>query len=74
MAQIRPAATEGESSHAWSVGASQGEHAVKLDSLRDGLTRLVSCQPLENTPQSGRLSSMASRSSHRVPGSMQMCH
>ncbi len=51
--QVRPAAADGEAQHGWSAGASQGEHAVKLDSLHDGLTRLVSCQPLADSSQSG---------------------
>lgn len=42
-------AADGDSeTHAWSEGASRGAHAVKLDSLADGQTRLVRCTPLGN--------------------------
>jgi hypothetical protein len=32
--------------HDWSVGASGGYHTLQLDSLDEGITRLVSCAPL----------------------------
>lgn len=31
--------------HAWSVGASAGEHSIRLDEVEDGTTRLVACLP-----------------------------
>lgn len=35
--------------HDWSVGASGGYHTLQLDSLDEGITRLVSCAPLPST-------------------------
>ena len=33
----------GQRAHAWSVGASGGQHTLHLDQIQEGLTRLITC-------------------------------
>ena len=42
---LRPALAAFPAAHAWSVGASDGRHAIKLDTLDEGQTRLLACTP-----------------------------
>lgn len=39
--------------HDWSHGATDGRHALKLDGMDEGITRLVCCPSLRNTGKSG---------------------
>ncbi|KAL4858517.1 Vacuolar protein sorting-associated protein 13C [Chlorella vulgaris] len=43
--QLRPGAV-----HDWSRGTSNGQHTIALDSLDEGITRLVCCRSKHNTP------------------------
>lgn len=46
---------DGGETHAWSEGASRGMHTLKLDSLADGQTRLISSAPLGDQPGAAAL-------------------
>lgn len=50
---VRPVLEAKPSAHAWSLGASNGEHAVRLDGLEEGLTRLLACPALHPAPPPG---------------------
>ena len=50
---VRPALEEKARAHAWSLGASNGEHAVRLDGLEEGATRLLACPALHPAPPPG---------------------
>lgn len=64
----------GDATHAWSTGASQGQHTVKLDALRDGLTRLVSCQRLQGEALAHfPISFLLQRDKVRAPVIWQLC-
>jgi vacuolar protein sorting-associated protein 13A/C len=58
--QQQPAEDEGElqAVHDWSHGTSGGEHTVKLDSLDEGITRLVCCPALGATQAMGSASEL----------------
>lgn len=51
---VRPLPEEGKApAHAWSLGASNGEHALRLDGLAEGATRLLACPALHPAPPPG---------------------
>ena len=39
--------------HGWSLGASDGDHNVRLDAMDEGLTRLVASLPSDNAESKG---------------------
>lgn len=39
--------------HGWSLGASDGDHNVRLDAMDEGLTRLVASLPSDNAESQG---------------------
>ena len=39
--------------HGWSLGASDGDHNVRLDAMDEGLTRLVASLPSDNAEAKG---------------------
>lgn len=41
-----------EAVHDWSRGTSNGQHTIALDSLDEGITRLVCCRSKHNTRES----------------------
>ena len=42
---MRPVLEDAPGAHCWSIGASDGTHAVRLDTLDEGQTRLLACTP-----------------------------
>ena len=50
---LRPALEAFPAAHAWSVGASEGRHSVRLDTLDEGQTRLLACTPASPSGQGG---------------------
>ncbi len=50
---VRPLLEAAPAAHAWSLGASGGEHAVRLDGLEEGATRLLACPALRPAPPPG---------------------
>ena len=44
--------------HGWSLGASDGDHNIRLDAMDEGLTRLVASLPSEDTESKGECSSL----------------
>ncbi|KAK9834254.1 hypothetical protein WJX81_000411 [Elliptochloris bilobata] len=51
---VRPVPEEGKTpAHTWSLGASNGEHALRLDTLEEGATRLLACPALRPAPPPG---------------------
>ena len=45
----------GAATHAWSVGASEGPDTVLLDSMEEGITRLLTCSLCKRTQSEGVL-------------------
>ena len=41
--------------HGWSLGASDGDHNVRLDAMDEGLTRLVASLPSDSAESKGTL-------------------
>ena len=39
--------------HGWSVGASEGDHTIRLDAMDEGMTRLVACPPSAEATSKG---------------------
>ncbi|KAL3132004.1 hypothetical protein ABBQ32_14227 [Trebouxia sp. C0010 RCD-2024] len=52
---VRPVLEESNSdTHGWSLGASDGDHNVRLDAMDEGLTRLVASLPSETAESKGK--------------------
>ena len=55
LLQMRPVVgqDDGQSTtHSWSIGAYGGTHTMQLDAIADGNTRLISCPPTADQPES----------------------
>lgn len=51
---VRPVLEASNSdTHGWSLGASDGDHSVRLDAMDEGLTRLVASLPSDNAESQG---------------------
>lgn len=44
---VRPMLDGYPGAHTWSIGASEGAHGVRLDTLDEGQTRLLACVPAQ---------------------------
>ncbi len=44
---VRPVLEGYPGAHCWSIGASEGVHGVRLDTLDEGQTRLLACMPAQ---------------------------
>ena len=49
--------TERPDTHGWSLGASDGDHNIRLDAMDEGLTRLVASLPTDEAESKGETSS-----------------
>lgn len=47
--------------HGWSLGASDGDHNVRLDAMDEGLTRLVASLPSDSAESKGTLAGAGSQ-------------
>ena len=47
--------------HGWSLGASDGDHNVRLDAMDEGLTRLVASLPSDSAESKGTCMSNSCR-------------
>ncbi len=45
--------TERPDTHGWSLGASDGDHNIRLDAMDEGLTRLVASLPTDEAESKG---------------------
>jgi len=51
---VRPVLdTERPDTHGWSLGASDGDHNIRLDAMDEGLTRLVASLPTDEAESKG---------------------
>jgi len=51
---VRPVLdTERPNTHGWSLGASDGDHNIRLDAMDEGLTRLVASLPTDEAESKG---------------------
>jgi len=55
---VRPVLdTERPDTHGWSLGASDGDHNIRLDAMDEGLTRLVASLPTHEAESKGEMRS-----------------
>lgn len=45
--------SENPDTHGWSIGASEGDHTIRLDAMDEGMTRLVACPPSAEATSKG---------------------